>query len=77
MSDEEIEQRISEGESIERNAAHEAAGGSYHNLTVRDFFAAQAMSAMMAACSGSYGTHTAESAYQMADWMLAERNKSQ
>ena len=49
----------------------------YEGMTLRDYFAAKAMAAYLAAAQGNppQPETTAECAYFMADAMLAERNK--
>lgn len=43
------------------------------NITLRDHFAGLAMNAVVGDCNGIY--RVAEVAYQLADAMIAERNK--
>lgn len=45
-------------------------------MTLRDYFAAEAMKAFLMLKDGAYRTCTAEAAYKMADDMIAEREKS-
>ena len=60
---------------------HEAGGGAFPSdnsfgMTLRDYFAAQAMQGMLAACTGwsdAYQERMAKTSYMMADQMLKQR----
>jgi hypothetical protein len=49
--------------------------GSYAGMTLRDYFAAMAMQALLTRIE-MYGSVRARDAYIIADAMLAERNKT-
>ena len=44
-------------------------------MSLRDYFAGQALAGILAAQEGAYGSVDAQAAYEMADSMLAERAK--
>ena len=51
-------------------------GHPFQGMTLRDYFAAQAMQGMLAACTGwsdAYQERMAKTSYMMADQMLKER----
>jgi hypothetical protein len=64
---------------------HEAGGGAFPSdksfgMTLRDYFAAQAMQGMLAACVGwseQEQTRLARCSYMMADQMLIERESDE
>jgi hypothetical protein len=50
----------------------------FDGMSLRDYFAAQAMQGMLAACTGwsdAYQERMAKTSYMMADQMLIERQK--
>ena len=56
------------------------APGSEHGMSLRDWFAGQAMQMLIHTCRGdnrgiSYSAYVAQGAYEFADAMLAERAK--
>lgn len=53
----------------------DGAGVQYYGMTLRDYFAAKAMQGTLAAQARCSAEKRAESAYELADAMLAERAK--